>query len=82
MYLKIKFNGRTYLAKIESRKSVYSFRFKDKDGNYYWYYFNFQKFKCSLNCRLNLYKDFKKRVSGENYFWSRNSVLLSRFSPE
>ena len=82
MYLNVKFNKRIYLAKVESEKYDYNFRFKDKDGNYDWYYFSFQKFKCSLNCRLNHYKDFKKRITGEDYICSRNSVLLSRFSPE
>ena len=77
MYLNVKFNKRIYLAKVESEKYYYNFRFKDKDGNYDWYYFSFQKFKCSLNCRLNHYKDFKKRVENKSAY--KNSILLDKY---
>ena len=77
MNFKIRFKKRIYLAKVESEKYDYNIRFKDKDGNYDWYYFSFQKFKCSLNCRLNHYKDFKKRVETKSAY--KNSILLDKY---
>ena len=78
MYLNVKLNKRIYLAKVESKRDEYIFRFKGKDGNFDWRdYFDFKKFKCSLNCRLNHYKDFKKRVETKSAY--KNSILLDKY---
>ena len=62
MILKISFKERIYLTKVESTKYGYSFRFKDENSQFDWdYFFYFQKFRCSLKCKLNHYKDLKKK---------------------
>ena len=49
MILKILFNGKIYLAKVDSTEYGYKFRFKEKNGQFDWaYFFYFQKFRCSL----------------------------------
>lgn len=80
MILKISFKERIYLTKVESTKYGYSFRFKEKNGQFDWaHFFYFQKFKCSLKWRLNHYKDFKRRVTGETVLGCRNTVLLDNY---
>ena len=39
MILKILFNGKIYLAKVDSTEYDYKFRFKDKNGQFDWMYF-------------------------------------------
>ena len=42
-------------------------------------FFYFEKFRCSLKCRLNHYKEFKRRISGETTLGCRNSILLDKY---
>ena len=42
-------------------------------------FFYFQKFRCSLKCKLNHYKDLKKRVTCETALGCRNTVLLDNY---
>ena len=80
MILKILFNGKIYLAKVDSTEYGYKFRFKEKNGQFDWmYFFCFQKFRCSLKCRLNHYKEFKSRISGETTLGCRNTILLDKY---
>lgn len=82
MVLIIKINGKNYLTEIKSDRYNYSFRFKERDGEFDFYSFNFQKFRCSLKCRLNHYKEFKRRVTGESRIGSRNTILIDKYISE
>ena len=49
MILKISFKERIYLTKVESTKYGYSFRFKEKNGQFDWaHFFYFQNLRFSL----------------------------------
>ena len=73
MNIKILNDCKTYLSKIVVYKDDYHFYFKSIDGEYNYIFFTFQKFKCSLQCRLQHYKDFKKFVFGECTTCNSNS---------
>ena len=53
---------------------------KKKNGQFDWlYFFYFEKFRCSLKCRLNHYKEFKRRISVETTLGCRNTILLVKY---
>ncbi len=67
MNLQIVNNGVIYEAHVTREKDFYIFRFLRCDGfrDYYESY-NFDRFTCSLQCKLKHYKDFKERIFNNN----------------
>ncbi len=68
MLLKIKFKGKSYLANVKKEKFTFDFKLERYNSLYSWYEIHgFQKFSCSLTCRLRHYKEFKARVFNPEY---------------
>lgn len=67
MKLNISYNGVIYEAYVKKEKYSYIFRLQ-RCGGFIDYYepFGFGRFKCSIQCRLKHYKDFKKRIFNGN----------------
>ena len=68
MILEIKFNGKFYLANVKRGKFTFDFKLERYNGFYSWSEIHgFQKFSCSLACRLKHYKDFKARIFNQSF---------------
>mgnify|MGYP003416624681 CR=1 FL=1 len=60
MILKILFNGKIYLAKVDSTEYGYKFRFKEKNGQFDWmYFFVFKNLDVHWNVDLITTKNLK-----------------------
>ena len=68
MLLQIKSNSKVYLAKVKKENNNFIFILRRKNSliehceEHY-----FQKFSCSLTCRLRHYKEFKERIFNPEY---------------
>ena len=61
MILKILFNGKIYLAKVDSTEYGYKFRFKEKNGQFDWmYFFVFKNLDVHWNVDLITTKNLKE----------------------
>ena len=61
MILKILFNGKIYLAKVDSTEYGYKFRFKEKNGQFDWmYFFVFKNLVVHWNVDLITTKNLKE----------------------
>lgn len=68
MLLKIESNCKTYLAEVKKEKKNFIFILRRKNSLIeHCEEHLFQKFSCSLKCRLRHYKEFKLRVFNPEY---------------
>jgi len=73
MKLEIIYNETSYevqiTKKVWKKNYFYNFTLIRCSGTiaYYDSSYNFQKFSCSLQCRLKHYKDFKERIFNTNF---------------
>ncbi len=85
MKLKVAYGNSVYLFKVVSVKNDFKFFYKNRDNLYDYNYFSFQKFTCSLECRLKHYKDFKSQIFGNCWIcnsYSKCGNHLDLLTPE
>lgn len=66
--LEISYDLKKYRADVFLDKKSYRFKLIRKNNKYSWIEsYSFQRFSCSINCRLRHYKEFKKRIFNNKY---------------